>query len=145
MFVGFARLALSIPGAGSLKDKRQVVRKVVERLKARFNASVSEVGDNDLWQRAALGLAVVGNDSAFVRECLDKAVRFVEEMYLAPVLSREVEVVPVAEFYGPDDGSSYGTAARGTERTLAEAEGHPDLPDPGGRGHGPRRARRRGR
>jgi uncharacterized protein YlxP (DUF503 family) len=122
MFAGFARVALSIPKAGSLKDKRQVLHKVIDRVRARFNVAIAEVGDNDVWQRAEIGVAAVGNESAFVREVLDKVVNFIEEMYLAPVLAREVEVMGMNEFFGADDGSSFGSAARGTERTLAEAE-----------------------
>ncbi len=123
MFVGFARIALAIPNASSLKDKRQVLHKVIDRVRARFNVAVAEVGDNDVWQRAAVGVAAVGNESGFVREVLDKVVHFVDELYVAPIVSREVEVVAINEFYGADDGSPFGSAARGTERTLAEAEG----------------------
>jgi uncharacterized protein YlxP (DUF503 family) len=129
MFVGFARLALAIPDARSLKDKRHVLHKVIDRVRARFNVAVAEVGENDRWQRASVGFSAVGNESAFVREVLDKVIHFVEEQYVAPILAREVEVVPVGDFYGPDDGSAFGSGARGTERTLAEAEAEAGLDD----------------
>ena len=51
MFVGVARLTLQIADSGSLKSKRQVLRRVTDRVKARFNVSVAEVEDQDLWQR----------------------------------------------------------------------------------------------
>ncbi len=145
MFVGFARLTVSIPNAGSLKDKRQVLQKVLERVKARFNVSAAEVGDNDLWQRAVLGVAAVGNDSVHVREVLDKVIHFVEEMYVAPVLSRQSEVVPVGDFYGADDGTSFGTAAHGATRSMAEAEGLDQGPEAGAPGRRPARLRHRRR
>jgi uncharacterized protein len=137
MFVGFARVALSIPAAGSLKDKRQVLHKVIDRVRARFNVAAAEVGDNDVWQRASVGFAAVGNESGFVREVLDKVLHFVEEMCVAPVISREVEIVAINEFFGADDGTAFGSRARGTERTLAEAEAEargemPEFPVPGG-------------
>ena len=63
MFVGVARLTLQIADSGSLKSKRQVLRRITDRLKARFNVSVAEVEDQDLWQRATIALAVVSSDT----------------------------------------------------------------------------------
>src|SRR5262245_23550620 len=90
MFVGVARLTLQITDSGSLKSKRQVLRRVTDRLKARFNVSVAEVEDQDLWQRATIALAVVSADRRHVDEQVQKIIHFVEEMYVAPLLSREL-------------------------------------------------------
>lgn len=123
MFVAVARITLSIPSSGSLKAKRQVVQKVVERVKARFNVSIAETGDNDLWQKATLGIAAVANEASFAQACVDTTLGFIERLYLAPVLSASSEVIPLGgELFGLDDGTSYGSAARGAGRTLAEAE-----------------------
>lgn len=92
MVVGILRLTLSIPGAHSLKDKRRVVHKIVERARSRYNASIAEVGDNDLWQRAQLGVSVVANDRRFVDEVLSKLTRDVEANADASLLQREVEI-----------------------------------------------------
>ena len=94
MVVGVLRLTLHIPGAASLKDKRQVVRKVVDRLRSRFNVSVAEVGDNDIWQRARIGISAVANDHSFVNEVLDKCTR--DAGNIAEILDREMEI----ETYG---------------------------------------------
>ncbi len=94
MVVGVLRLTLYIPGASSLKDKRQVVRKVVDRLRSRFNVAVAEVGDNDIWQRARIGIAAVANDRSFVNEVLDKCTR--DAGNIAEILDREMEI----ETYG---------------------------------------------
>ena len=94
MVVGVLRLTLYIPGASSLKDKRQVVRKVVDRLRSRFNVAVAEVGDNDIWQRARIGIAAVANDHSFVNEVLDKCTR--DAGNIAEILDREMEI----ETYG---------------------------------------------
>ncbi|NMO21961.1 DUF503 domain-containing protein [Pyxidicoccus fallax] len=93
MFVGVARLTLQIPDSGSLKSKRQVLRRVTERVKARFNVAVAEVDDQDLWQKASVALAVVGNDRRHVDEQLEKIIHFVEEMYVAPLMARETEIL----------------------------------------------------
>jgi uncharacterized protein len=78
MFVGVARCALQIADSGSLKSKRQVLRRITDRVKARFNASVAEVEDQDLWQRATIAFAVVGNDKRHVDEQLEKLLHFVD-------------------------------------------------------------------
>ncbi len=77
MVVGVCRVRLHIPGSQSLKDKRRVLRSLKDRLRQEFNLSVAEVGDNDLWQRAELGLAVAANDGAFANQVLAKAVDMV--------------------------------------------------------------------
>jgi len=116
MFVGVLRLTLHLPEPGSLKSKRHLVRSAIDRVRARFNVSVAEVAENDLWQRSVLGVAAVGNDQAFVNEALDKVADFVASMHGGQILvtARELEIVP----YGDGMGD-------GQMRTLAEAEGGP--------------------
>ena len=105
MFVCVARVTLQIPDSGSLKAKRQVLRRVSDRVKARFNVSVAEVGDNDLWQRAVLALCVVGNDRRHVNEQMDKILDFIEQMYVAPVIGRELEILSFGDrLYGTGEG-----------------------------------------
>ena len=78
MVVGIVRFELHVPGARSLKDKRQVVRSIRDRIVERVRASVAEVEHQDLWQRAAIGVAVVAPDGGRVREQLDGVRRIVE-------------------------------------------------------------------
>lgn len=125
MFVAVSRVTLEIPASGSLKAKRQVVRRITDRVKARFNVAVAEVEDNDVWQRAVLALAVVANDRRFANEQMDKILQFIEDMYVAPVLKRELELLSFGEqlFSGqPEDPLDALLIPRG-ERSLAEAEG----------------------
>ncbi|MFN0064515.1 MAG: DUF503 domain-containing protein [Myxococcaceae bacterium] len=123
MFVGVARLELRIAEAGSLKSKRQVVRQVVDRLKSKFNVSVAEVGDQAFWQRALIGVSVVGGERRHVEEQLEKAIRFVEDMYVAPLISRQSEIMALGEqLYGGPSTQEPFPIDRG-ERSLAEAEG----------------------
>lgn len=115
MVVGVLRIVLQIPGAASLKGKRQVVRSLADRLRSRFNVAVAEVGENDRWQKAVFGIAAVGNDRAFVNEVLDKVLHAVDGSGLqAVIVSHELEILSFGDMYGAD-------AQR--ERTLAEAEG----------------------
>ncbi|MBX5482020.1 MAG: DUF503 domain-containing protein [Myxococcaceae bacterium] len=132
MFVCVGRVTLQIPESGSLKAKRQVLRRITDRVKARFNASVAEVDDNDLWQKAQLAMAVVGNDRRHVGEQMDKILQFIEDLYVAPVTGREVETLSFGdELYGSgrrdeDDEAhvpSLADALAAGQRSLAEAEG----------------------
>jgi uncharacterized protein YlxP (DUF503 family) len=125
MFVCVARLTLDIPASGSLKAKRQVLRKVTDRVKARFNVAVAEVDDQDVWNRAIIALSVVGNERRHVNEQMDKIFQYIEDLYVAPVTHRELEILSFGEdLFGdlPEDSLSALTIPRG-DRSLAEAEG----------------------
>jgi len=112
MFVGVLRLTLHLPEPGSLKSKRHLVRSAIDRVKARFNVSIAEVAENDLWQRSVIGVTAVGNDSGFVNETLDKVADFVASMHGGQLLvtGRDLEIASYADHLG--EGG----------RTLADAE-----------------------
>jgi len=120
MFVGVLRLTLHLPEPGSLKSKRHLLRSAIDRVKARFNVSIAEVAENDLWQKSVVGVAAVGNDHAFVNETLDKVADFIASMHGGQLMltGRDMEIVP----YGDELGE-------GPLRTLAEAEAERDAAD----------------
>ncbi len=91
MVVGAALIELHVHGSHSLKEKRGVVQSIKGRLRHRFNVAVAEVGGQDTWQRALLGLGAVGSDRTRVRQVLAQSIVFVEELHLAEVLNSEVE------------------------------------------------------
>jgi uncharacterized protein YlxP (DUF503 family) len=93
MIVGASVVELHIEGAQSLKAKRGVVRSIVRRVRNQFNLAVSEIGGQDTWQYAVLGLAAAGMDTATVRSVLERAGAFIEDLHLARVLSSDIEVV----------------------------------------------------
>lgn len=72
MFVGTLRIVLHIPQSRSLKAKRHVLNSLKDRIKNKFNVSVAEVSDNDLWQRATLGVAIVANEGPFIDQVLSQ-------------------------------------------------------------------------
>lgn len=78
MTVGVLKLYISINGANSLKEKRQIIKSLKERMKSRFNASVAEVEYNDTWKNAVLGIACVSNDNRHVDGLMSSMVNFVE-------------------------------------------------------------------
>ncbi len=92
MVIGVCTVALHIPGSQSLKDKRRVLRSLKEKLRQEFNLSVAEVEDNDLWQRATLGLAVVANEGGFADEVLAKAVETIKRRTDVELLDYRLEM-----------------------------------------------------
>lgn len=134
MVVGVLRLTLFIHGAASLKDKRQVLRKVVDRLRSRFNVSVAEVGDNDVWQRAVVGVAAVANDHSFVNEVLDKCAR--DAGNIAEIVHREMEIETYSDLYGefphkPDLDEASGVRPQPSGQPRKPPPAPRGLPDPG--------------
>lgn len=93
MRAAICEIELYIPAANSLKAKRQVVKSVIERLKARCNASVAETGHQDVWQRATIGLAIVAGDGPMLEKQLALARRIVDDIMDAEVTTFDVEYV----------------------------------------------------
>ncbi|MGB0909976.1 MAG: DUF503 domain-containing protein [Nitrospirales bacterium] len=73
MIIGLCTVELHIPDSRSLKAKRQVLSSLTSRLRGKYNISVAEVGEQDLWQKAVLGIACVANESRRVTQVLDLA------------------------------------------------------------------------
>lgn len=91
MTVGMARLTLFLSASHSLKDKRMVLRRLKTVVRDKFNAAIAEVGDNELWQRAALGVCVVGQERKFTESMLDEVVRFIEANAEVTHVDRELQ------------------------------------------------------
>lgn len=85
-------LELFLPDNRSLKGKRQILNHLKDQVRNRFNVSVAEVGENDLWQRCRLGVAVVSNERAFADQVLSKVVSFVAEDRRAVLLDYQLEI-----------------------------------------------------
>lgn len=77
MIVGVVKFRLHFPQAGSLKAKRKSLKSIKDRLKNRFNVSVAELEDMDLWQKSTIGVAVIANDGSFANGVLSRVVDLV--------------------------------------------------------------------
>jgi len=97
MFVGVLKLTFHIPHARSLKEKRSVVRKFRDRVRARFDVSIAEVGEQDLHQKAQFGVAVVSGDAAVCDSVLEQVARAAELAEDAVLTDRSTEVVSYGE------------------------------------------------
>lgn len=80
MVVGVCTVELWIPESQSLKDKRQVLHSVKDRLRGKFNLSIAEVDGQDLWQKSVLGMACVANDGSHVEQVLEQALNVIKSM-----------------------------------------------------------------
>ena len=78
MHIGLLQLDLHIPYAHSLKEKRMALRRLKDRLRKRFNVSVSELDHQELWQRAQVGVVSVGPDPGYLEKQLNLALQEVE-------------------------------------------------------------------
>lgn len=102
MVVGVCRITLSLPGNDSLKGKRKVIRRIVDRTKNEYNAAIAEVGALDAHRRAELGIAVVSNDTRHANEMLDKIGSFVSGLTEAIIVDKSLELLHV------EPGESWG-------------------------------------
>ena len=89
MYTLSAKLTFYIPHAASLKDKRQICRSIIDKTK-RFNASIAEVGTQDIHQTLTIGIAVVSGDNAYAQRTLDEVIRFMEEHVDAELMGVEI-------------------------------------------------------
>ena len=111
MVVGVCRLSLFFADNRSLKEKRQGLRRVIDRVRAKYNVAVAEVGQQESWQRARVGLVVVSNDGEHAQSMLDKITGFVEHLFVAQIVNREVELLT----YGEDAFDCSGLGFEGEE------------------------------
>jgi len=96
MNVGVCRVSLRLPENLSLKGKRRVLKSITTRVRNKFNVSVAEVDDQELWQLATLGICCVSNDNRYTNEVLSKVVDLiVDGRFEVEILDYEIEIVPV--------------------------------------------------
>ena len=93
MVIGICHLDLLIRENSSLKGKRRILKKIIERVKNKFNVSIAEVGNHDLWQSSQIGFCMVGNDRRFINSALDKIVLFIEGISSAEIIKSESEIM----------------------------------------------------
>ena len=93
MIIGVCQVCLHLPDGHSLKAKRQVLSSLKARLGQSFNVSVAEVGDQDLWQRTTLGIACVANETRYVNQVLDQALKVIRSNPRLELLDSQIELL----------------------------------------------------
>ena len=92
MFIGCLQVELLIPESASLKSKRMVLNSVKQRLRNKFNVSVAEVDNNDLWQRTTLAVAMVANKRQFLNQALDQILNFIDDQSQSEIIDHQIEI-----------------------------------------------------
>jgi uncharacterized protein YlxP (DUF503 family) len=96
MNIGVLKIHLRLPENMDLKGKRQVLKSIIAQLRNRFNVSVAEIADNDLWQLATIAVVAVSNDQRFTNEVLSRCVNLVEgSRFEMEFLDYEIEIIPL--------------------------------------------------
>jgi len=93
MVVGLCTVELFISESRSLKDKRQVLHSLKDRLHGKFNLSVAEVDGQDLWQKAVLGMACVANEGSHVNQVLEQALNMIRGVPAVEVVRTQLELL----------------------------------------------------
>ena len=94
MKVGVSQITLHLPGCHSLKDKRQIIKSIMARVRQKFEVAIAEVDEQDLWQIAKLGVSCVSNSSQHIDEVLGRVRRFIEETRPDVIVTgTEIEII----------------------------------------------------
>jgi len=93
MPVGLLTLELYLPDAQSLKDKRQVLRSLKDRLRREFNVAVAELDHHDVWQRSVVGIVTLSNEEKHVAEVLQKVLDGADRILGSFLINQSVEIL----------------------------------------------------
>jgi len=93
MPVGLLTLELHIPDAQSLKDKRQVLRSLKDRLRREFNVAVAELDHQDVWQRSVVGVVTLSNEEKHVQQSLQQVLDAADGILGSFLIGQKVEIV----------------------------------------------------
>lgn len=93
MIIGSCIVEIMIYEANSLKDKRQVIKSLIGKLKSRFNVSVAEVGLNDKWRHGLIGFACVTNDTVHANKMISNVINFIEKDTRVEIIDTEIEIL----------------------------------------------------
>ena len=93
MIVGTLRVRLLLREARTLKDKRQVLRSLKDKLRQKFNVAVAEMDHHDAWQRSVVGVVTLANEEKYVREVLQKVLDEADEILGSLLVNQAIEIV----------------------------------------------------
>jgi uncharacterized protein YlxP (DUF503 family) len=99
MFIAVGRFEFFIPASRSLKDKRQVLRSVIQTVRNKFNVSIAEVEYQDLWQRAAVGISCVAESVGHCRKVLQEVEKVMAKTAIggAEIVDRRIHIVALED------------------------------------------------
>ena len=93
MFVGAGIIKINIPYSRSLKDKRKVIKSIINSIQSRYNISISEVASQDNTTVGEIGFSMVSPDKNYINSLFDKVLNFINENYDVVVLNEDYEIM----------------------------------------------------
>ncbi len=93
VFIGYLEVVLYLPHSRSLKDKRAVVRSVIEKTRRRFNVSASEVGELDKWQSSIVAFSCVSNSRKLIDSTFEGVINLIERLFPGTVESYHKQII----------------------------------------------------
>jgi uncharacterized protein YlxP (DUF503 family) len=94
MFIGVLNAGLYLSDPQSLKDKRRIIKSLIERLKNKFNVAVAETGDLDSWNNCQLGIVCISNEASHADSMLASVLNFIESRGTVELTSIQTEIIP---------------------------------------------------
>jgi uncharacterized protein len=95
MVVGVSSIEIFLPENHSLKDKRHAVKKIVEKTRLKFNISIMEIEQTNLWQRAKIGFSVVGVKKDHVNSAIENIYEYIESLYIGEIIDTRTEIIVI--------------------------------------------------
>lgn len=93
MLIGIARIEIYIPMATSLKEKRRVIKGLIDKARNKFNIAIAEVDNNDLWKNATIGIVTISNERAYIDKLLSKIINFIQRFDRMEIINYSIEVI----------------------------------------------------
>ncbi|SVC35156.1 uncharacterized protein METZ01_LOCUS288010 [marine metagenome] len=94
MHVGTCKIKLFLPMNLNLKGKRRIVKSLSEQIRSRFNVSVSEIENNELWKIATIGIAIISNKIIVLNQTFDQIFSFIESSnHDLNIISHDIEII----------------------------------------------------
>lgn len=93
MVVGICTMELYLGEAICLKDKRRVLKSIIDRVKAHHNVSIAEIDQQDLWQRSTIAFTCVSNESEHAFKMLNSVVKFIEKQNQSQLIDYKIELI----------------------------------------------------
>jgi hypothetical protein len=95
MVAGVSSIEIFLPENHSLKDKRHAVKRIVEKTRARFNISIMEIEQTNLWQRAKIGFSIVGVNKDHVNSAIENVHEYIESLYIGKIIDTWTEIIVI--------------------------------------------------
>lgn len=93
MIIGTCIVETTLFEVNSLKEKRHIIKSIIGRIQSRFNVSIAEVGNNDIWRRGTIGFACVTTSNKHANQIINNIIKFIENDNRVEIISFDIEIL----------------------------------------------------